>query len=228
MKTWVEIIRENVFCLGGNWDQVSTCLCHMLYCIATSKNCNLAFFVAKRMELVTKQARLILPYGILLTRLFKYVMSSSLELSNDRYVLYDRVMFPLAPHYERKTRKDYGTKRGRPSTSASSSSAFDHPSSSHHIDDDSDEMMKVKRSAQNIVKRFVNFLFGLLCDEDHVAFVVDGMWWAKSACILAWEHVVVLAALAGCDETLTCFTGSIVSHPPDGAWTEYVSEGVTS
>ncbi|GJR42932.1 hypothetical protein Tco_1311035 [Tanacetum coccineum] len=73
---------------------------------------------------------------MLLTRLFKYVMSSSLELLNDRYVLYDRVMFPLAPHYDRKTQNDYGMKRGHPSTFASSSSSFDHPSSSHHIDDD--------------------------------------------------------------------------------------------
>ncbi|GJU68252.1 hypothetical protein Tco_1254511 [Tanacetum coccineum] len=37
------------------------------------------------------------------------------------------------------TQKDYGTKRGCPSTSAYSSSAFDHPSSSHHIDDDYDK-----------------------------------------------------------------------------------------
>nr|GEV81563.1 retrovirus-related Pol polyprotein from transposon TNT 1-94 [Tanacetum cinerariifolium] len=37
------------------------------------------------------------------------------------------------------TQKDYGTKRGRPSTSVSSLSSFDHPSSSHHIDDDNDE-----------------------------------------------------------------------------------------
>ncbi|GJR21682.1 DNA-directed DNA polymerase [Tanacetum coccineum] len=35
IKTWVNIIRENVFCLGGNWDHVPACLCHMLYCIAT-------------------------------------------------------------------------------------------------------------------------------------------------------------------------------------------------
>nr|GEX61420.1 retrovirus-related Pol polyprotein from transposon TNT 1-94 [Tanacetum cinerariifolium] len=35
MKYWVEIIRENVFCLGANWDHVSACLCHMLYCITS-------------------------------------------------------------------------------------------------------------------------------------------------------------------------------------------------
>ncbi|GJX83261.1 retrovirus-related pol polyprotein from transposon TNT 1-94 [Tanacetum coccineum] len=101
-----------------------------------SEKFNLAFFIAKRMEFVTKQARLILPYGMLLTRLFKYVMSESPELFNESYVLYDRVMYPLTSQQERKTRKDYGMKRGRHSTS--SSSAFDQPSSSHLNDDDDD------------------------------------------------------------------------------------------
>ncbi|GKF69783.1 hypothetical protein Tco_0202840, partial [Tanacetum coccineum] len=96
---------------------------------------NLAFFIAKRMEFVTKKAWLILPYGMLLTRLFDHVMSENPELSNDHYVLYDHVMYPLTAQQERKTRKDYGTKRGRPSTSTSSSSLFGQPSSSHHIDD---------------------------------------------------------------------------------------------
>ncbi|GJY49006.1 retrovirus-related pol polyprotein from transposon TNT 1-94 [Tanacetum coccineum] len=36
-------------------------------------------------------------------------------------------------------KKDYGTKRGHPSTFASSSSVFDHPSSSHHVNEDDDE-----------------------------------------------------------------------------------------
>ncbi|GKB64881.1 hypothetical protein Tco_0921067 [Tanacetum coccineum] len=76
---------------------------------------------------------------MLLTRLFNHVMSYFPELSNDRYVLCDRVMYPLAAQHERKTRKDYGTKRGLHFTSTSSSSTFDHPSSSHHVDDDNDE-----------------------------------------------------------------------------------------
>ncbi|GJU07424.1 hypothetical protein Tco_1123854 [Tanacetum coccineum] len=101
-------------------------------------NYNLAFFVAKRMELATKQARLILPYSMLLTRLFNHVKLNNPEFSNDRYIFYDRVMYPFATQHEQKTRKDYSTKRGRHSTSASSLSAFGQPSSSHHIDDDND------------------------------------------------------------------------------------------
>ncbi|GKD07041.1 hypothetical protein Tco_1186726 [Tanacetum coccineum] len=73
---------------------------------------------------------------MLLTRLFKYVMSENPELSNDRYVLYDHIMYPLTAQQERKTRKDYGTRRGRSSTS--SSSIFGQPSSSHLNNDDND------------------------------------------------------------------------------------------
>ncbi|GJR71184.1 hypothetical protein Tco_0083549 [Tanacetum coccineum] len=70
LKPLEEIIRENVFCLGGNWDHVPACLCYMLY-VVHSEKFNLAYFMAKRMEWVTRQKRLILPYGMLLTHLFK-------------------------------------------------------------------------------------------------------------------------------------------------------------
>ncbi|GJV21653.1 retrovirus-related pol polyprotein from transposon TNT 1-94 [Tanacetum coccineum] len=136
LKPLEEIIRENVFCLGGNRDHVPACLCYMLYCVVHSEKFNLAYFMAKRMEWVTKQKRLILPYGMLLTRLFKVIMNENRELYNESYVLYDRVMNPLAAQQERKPRKDRGTRRGRHSTS--SSSAFDQPSSSHLNDDDDD------------------------------------------------------------------------------------------
>nr|GEW06195.1 pentatricopeptide repeat-containing protein [Tanacetum cinerariifolium] len=136
MKTWDDIIQENFFCLGGNRDHIPAYLGHMLFCIATSTQYNLAYFIAKRMEFVTKHARLILPYGMLLTRMFDHVISENRELSNHLYVLYDCVMYPLAAQQERKTRKDYGTRRGCSSTS--SSSAFGQPSSSHPNDDDND------------------------------------------------------------------------------------------
>nr|GEZ01627.1 hypothetical protein [Tanacetum cinerariifolium] len=70
-------------------------------------------------------------------------MSNFPELSNDRYVLCDHVIYPLALQHERNTSKDNGTKRDCHSTFASSSSTFDHPSSSHHVDDDTDENNEV-------------------------------------------------------------------------------------
>ncbi|GJX74716.1 hypothetical protein Tco_0313311 [Tanacetum coccineum] len=90
--------------------------------------------MAKRMEWVTKQKRLILPYGMLLTLLFKFIVRENPKLENESHVLYDRVMNPLAAQLERKPIRDHGTRRGRHSTS--SSSAFDQRSSSHLNDDD--------------------------------------------------------------------------------------------
>ncbi|GJT64440.1 hypothetical protein Tco_1015920 [Tanacetum coccineum] len=86
LKPLEEIIRENVFCLGGNRDHVPTCLCYMLYCVANSEKFNLAYFMAKRMD--------------------EYP-----ELKNESYVLYDLVMTPLAAQLERKPRRDRGTRR---------------------------------------------------------------------------------------------------------------------
>ncbi|GKE99991.1 hypothetical protein Tco_0023342 [Tanacetum coccineum] len=93
-------------------------------------------FYLGRMEWVTRQKRLILPYGMLLTRMFKVIMNENPKLNNASYVLYDRVMNPLATQLGRKPRKDHGTRRGHHSTS--SSSAFDHPSSFHLNNDDDD------------------------------------------------------------------------------------------
>ena len=111
--------------------------------------------MAKRMDWVTRQQKLILPYGVLLTRLFKYVLGENPELSNPSYVLYDRVMTPLTAYTERKTRKDRGTRRGRHSTS--SSSAFDQPSSSHFDDDDGNDE-GTSRASTPSPTRFVNSL----------------------------------------------------------------------
>ncbi|GJY64356.1 hypothetical protein Tco_0465816 [Tanacetum coccineum] len=58
------------------------------------------------------------------------------ELENESYVLYDRVMTPLAAQLERKPRRDRDTRRCHHSTSFSS--AFNQPSSSHLNDDDND------------------------------------------------------------------------------------------
>ncbi|GKC81059.1 hypothetical protein Tco_1136776 [Tanacetum coccineum] len=129
----------------------------MLFCVATSRQYNLAYFIAKRMEFVTKQARLILPYGMLLTRLFEHVVSKNLELSNHHYVLYDRVMYLLTAQQERKTKKDYGMKRGRHSTS--SLSAFGQPSFSHLNDDDDDGNNEgTSRASTHSPNSFINSL----------------------------------------------------------------------
>nr|GEV09254.1 copia protein [Tanacetum cinerariifolium] len=135
IKPWVDIICENAICLGGHKDHVSACLCHMLYCIETSTRYNLAFFILKIMKKTQNKPKELLPYGMLLTRLFKHVVSVFPELAIDHYLSHDRVMHPLAPHYERKTRSDHDKKRPCESNAISSSTTLNHPSSSHPLDD---------------------------------------------------------------------------------------------
>ncbi|GJR73028.1 hypothetical protein Tco_0085393 [Tanacetum coccineum] len=57
------------------------------------------------MERTRFKPKELLPYGMLLTRLFKHVVSISPELAFDHYLSHDRAMHPLAPHYERKTQR---------------------------------------------------------------------------------------------------------------------------
>ncbi|GJS06929.1 hypothetical protein Tco_0363725 [Tanacetum coccineum] len=85
-----------------------------------------------------KQKELLL-YGMLLTRLFKNVVSVSHELAFDHYLSHDRDMHSLVPHYERKIRADRGKKIPCESNANSSSSTLNHPSLSHPLDDSIDE-----------------------------------------------------------------------------------------
>ncbi|GKB47331.1 hypothetical protein Tco_0898084 [Tanacetum coccineum] len=103
MKPWVDIIRENVICLGGHRDHVFACLCHMLYCIETSTPYNLAFFILKRMEKTRNKPKELLPYGMLLTRLFKHVVSVLPELASDHLSHMMSIHPPLL--LEHKTRQ---------------------------------------------------------------------------------------------------------------------------
>ncbi|GJY08516.1 hypothetical protein Tco_0375570 [Tanacetum coccineum] len=71
-KKWEVILSENVISLTGNKDHPNACLCYMLYCLATKKPFNLAYYIANLIVSVTKSADMTLPYGMLLTRLFEH------------------------------------------------------------------------------------------------------------------------------------------------------------
>ncbi|GJV22919.1 hypothetical protein Tco_1375614 [Tanacetum coccineum] len=91
------------------------------------------------MEKTRFKPKELLPYGMLLTRLFKHVVSVSPELAFDRYLSHDRAMHSLAPHYERKTQANQGKKRPREPNASSSSPTQNHPSSSHLLVDPTDD-----------------------------------------------------------------------------------------
>ncbi|GJR31970.1 hypothetical protein Tco_1108202 [Tanacetum coccineum] len=96
IKKWETILSENVISLSGNKDHPNACLCYMLYCLTIGKPFNLAYYITKRMESVTKSDIMKLPYGMLLTRLFEHVRISHPFAITDNHYLVDHVMIPLS------------------------------------------------------------------------------------------------------------------------------------
>ncbi|GJS76162.1 hypothetical protein Tco_0726043 [Tanacetum coccineum] len=64
MKQWEELIRENIFRLGGHRDCLPACLALMLYCVVAEEQYNLAYFFVKRIECAKATPTANLPYGI--------------------------------------------------------------------------------------------------------------------------------------------------------------------
>ncbi|GJY27212.1 zf-CCHC domain-containing protein [Tanacetum coccineum] len=134
MKQWEELIRENVFGLGGHRDHLPACLAHMLYCVVAEEQYNLAYFFVKRIQCARATPTANLPYGMFLTRLYRHVMETYPHLDNGIYDIVDRVMRPLALKQTRRPRSD----RGKARHSVSSSSSHHQGTSSHQHDDDDD------------------------------------------------------------------------------------------
>ncbi|GJU17646.1 hypothetical protein Tco_1145612 [Tanacetum coccineum] len=135
MKQWEELIRENVFGLGGHRDRLPACLAHMLYCVVAEEQYNLAYFFVKRIECARATPTANLPYGMFLTRLYRHVMETYPHLDNGIYDIVERVMRPLALKQTRRPRSD----RGKARHSISSSSSHHQGTSSHQHDDDDDD-----------------------------------------------------------------------------------------
>ncbi|GJT78344.1 zf-CCHC domain-containing protein [Tanacetum coccineum] len=96
MEQWEELIRENMFGLGGHQDHFPTCLAHMLYCVVSEEQYNLAYFFVKRIECARANPTANLPYDMFLTRLYHHIMEVYPHLDNGIYDIVDRVMRPLA------------------------------------------------------------------------------------------------------------------------------------
>ncbi|GJT49966.1 hypothetical protein Tco_0976123 [Tanacetum coccineum] len=76
IKQWEELIRENVFGLGGHRDRLPACLAHILYCVFVEEQYNLAYFFVKRIECARATPTANLLYGMFLTRLYRHVMET--------------------------------------------------------------------------------------------------------------------------------------------------------
>ncbi|GJV12432.1 hypothetical protein Tco_1353973 [Tanacetum coccineum] len=135
LKKWETILSENDISLTRNKDHPNACLCYMLYCLTIGKPFNRAYYIAKRMESVTKSFDMTLPYGMLLTRLFEHVrIAHPYAISDDLYLV-DYVMIPRSE--KRVFRIMPNGKRHRPQTSTPTES-FESPSPTFHQEEEND------------------------------------------------------------------------------------------
>ncbi|GJT27995.1 hypothetical protein Tco_0908270 [Tanacetum coccineum] len=155
--SWEEIFCENAIGLVGNRDHLNKCYAHMLYCIITKQPYNLAYYVVKRIENVKSQHNKVIPYGMLLTRLFHYAMSTYPHLAGPYYRVVDRKMAPIGGPHVRKTRSDIG---GKHCHSVSLSSTFRHGSSSHfdNHNEENDEGNEGTSNSHHFPSSFYNSL----------------------------------------------------------------------
>ncbi|GJX26357.1 hypothetical protein Tco_0232653 [Tanacetum coccineum] len=153
MKQWEELIRENMFGLGGHRDHIPACLSHLLYCVVAKEQYNLAYFFVKRIKCARATLTANLPHGMFLTRLYRHVMEAYPHLDNSIYNIVYRVMRPFALKQPRRPRSD----RGKARHSVSSSSSHHQGMSSHQHDDD-DDNVETSRASTPSPNTYLNSL----------------------------------------------------------------------
>ena len=119
-RRWEEVLRANVISSVGNRDHVNTCLSYMLYSISTRQPFNLAYYMAQRMTDIPLNGKTALPYGMLLTHLFRAISPIP---PNDRGICLDYSLIPhtFVPLSGKRVFKTQGKRRRSPSPSSSSS-----------------------------------------------------------------------------------------------------------
>ncbi|GJX69514.1 retrovirus-related pol polyprotein from transposon TNT 1-94 [Tanacetum coccineum] len=88
--------RRKSYSAIGNMDHTQAIIALMLYCVETGRHFNLAYFISRRMTYFRDRKDKILPYGMILTRLFRNLKANMFEhLFDERYILIPRKMASL-------------------------------------------------------------------------------------------------------------------------------------
>ncbi|GKC42732.1 hypothetical protein Tco_1060454 [Tanacetum coccineum] len=122
------VIRENVYSAIGNKDHTQAVISLMLYCLENGQPFNLAYFIIRRMYFFRDRKDKVLPYGMILTRLFKNLKANMAEHPFDEhYKLIPRKMSSLKAKQPKKpplkrARNVGKSKRTQLSTSSSTES----------------------------------------------------------------------------------------------------------
>ncbi|GJS66916.1 hypothetical protein Tco_0681480 [Tanacetum coccineum] len=95
--------RENIYSAIGNGDHTQAVIALMLYCLESGQPFNLAYFIIRRMYFFRDRRDKVLPYGMILTRLFKNLKANMPQHPFDaRYKLVPRKMSSLKAKQPKK------------------------------------------------------------------------------------------------------------------------------
>ncbi|GJT25903.1 hypothetical protein Tco_0895840 [Tanacetum coccineum] len=94
-RFWNEVIKCNAIGEETNSQYVLAFSCHMIYCILNRRPYNFTYFLAKRITLIKNFLECPLPYGMLLTHLFKQLTLMNPELIKPKYFPLPHTLFPL-------------------------------------------------------------------------------------------------------------------------------------
>ncbi|GJZ11950.1 hypothetical protein Tco_0546709 [Tanacetum coccineum] len=94
-RFWNEVIESNAIGEETNSQYVLASSCHMIYCILNHRIYNFTYFLAKRITHIKNSLEFHMPYGTLLTRLFKHFTLMNTELSKPKYIPFPHTLLPL-------------------------------------------------------------------------------------------------------------------------------------
>ncbi|GJW52235.1 hypothetical protein Tco_0093586 [Tanacetum coccineum] len=98
-----QVFRENIYSAIGNRDHTQAVIALMLYCLENRQPFNLAYFIVRRIYFFMDRRDKVLPYGMILTRLFKNLKANMAQGSFDeRYKLVPRKMSSLKAKQPKK------------------------------------------------------------------------------------------------------------------------------
>ncbi|GKA00964.1 hypothetical protein Tco_0673629 [Tanacetum coccineum] len=97
------VIRENVYSVIGNRDHTQVVIALMLYCLGNRQPFNLAYFIIRRMYFFRDRRDKVIPYDMILSRLFKNLKANMAQGSFDeRYKLVPRKISSLKAKQPKK------------------------------------------------------------------------------------------------------------------------------
>ncbi|GJS70264.1 hypothetical protein Tco_0703105 [Tanacetum coccineum] len=127
LRPYELVIRENVYSSLGNRDHTQAVIALMLYYLENKQLFNLAYFIIKRMCFFRDRRDKVLPYGMILTRLFENLKENMTQSFDERYKLVLRKISSLKAKQPKKpppkrTRNVGKPKRTQLTTSSSTES----------------------------------------------------------------------------------------------------------